>query len=662
MYKITKALTPEHGSSNNMFFNPNTILGKYVKIDTLDKVFYFVPRYDDCVPDGYVMVNSKQRIIMKKTDGDLVRIEFIDKVFNAAEKIFIDIVRSEQDVVDCVNLEKIIRHYLAEQPFTSGQDLSSEINKSLVTYRFSKLTKNGNDIETGILSGTTELIFVSSNKKIRLINIENQTLFKKNLNLQGLGIGGLGREFNTIMRRAFASRIIPSDMRKSMGIKNIKGMILYGPPGCGKTLLARKIGEMLDCVEPKIVKGPELFDKFVGGSEENVRKLFEPALNDKSGKLHVIICDEFDALCKHRGTSTGGTGVNDNVVNQLLTMIDGPKEIDNVLLICLTNRFDLIDDAMLRPGRLELHIEIKLPTEEGRLEILSIHTNTMKQNNHLSSDVDLKKIANITRNYTGAELEGLIKCASQSALFRLLDISDGNVKTSDEKPIVSMSDLMFAYSEISPLFGKISDEIEKILSTPFILWSDELIEFENKIKNTFDSLKLGNMSSILLTGDTYIGKTKFVAHVACSTGIQCVRIITPEHLLKVHDKCSYINKIFNQCIKAESSILIIDGFERLIGWSSVGLRYDNTIVQTIMVLLRSIIETSTKILVLCTGNNKIIMKDLDIFDLFDEHFDYPDMINLRQMEKYFPSYPSLHLTVDGENVKISNVFKTIKHT
>jgi vesicle-fusing ATPase len=124
------------------------------------------------------------------------------------------------------------------------------------------------------------------------------------------------------------------------GIKHVKGMLLYGPPGTGKTLIARQIAKVLDCNEPKIVNGPEIFDKYVGGSEKKIRELFEPAEKDMKtlgddSKLHIIILDGVDSL-------------------------------NNILVIGMTNRKDMIDEAMLRPGRLEIHREIGLPDEFGR--------------------------------------------------------------------------------------------------------------------------------------------------------------------------------------------------------------------------------------------------------------------------------------------------------
>lgn len=236
-----------------------------------------------------------------------------------------------------------------------------------------------------------------------------------------MGIGGLDAEFGMLFRRAFASRLFPSSVIQQLGIKHVKGLLLFGPPGTGKTLIARQIGKLLKGKEPKVVNGPEILNKFVGESEGNIRKLFAEAERDEKEKkdkspLHIIIFDEIDAICKQRGTMTGSIGVHDTIVNQLLAQIDGVNALNNILVIGMTNRKDMIDAALLRPGRLEVHIEIGLPDTHGRQQILSIHTKNMKEHKKLDDDVDIAKLAEATKNFSGAELEGLVKAASSFAV------------------------------------------------------------------------------------------------------------------------------------------------------------------------------------------------------------------------------------------------------
>merc|ERR1712012_690770 len=195
-----------------------------------------------------------------------------------------------------------------------------------------------------------------------------------------------------------------------------------------------------------------ILDKYVGESEANIRRLFEEAeeeekrLGPNSG-LHIIIFDEIDAICKARGSSGGeSSGVNDTVVNQLLSKIDGVDQLNNILVIGMTNRRDVMDDALLRPGRLEVQIEIGLPKEGGRVQILNIHTRKMKANGKLNSDVDLAELAKLTKNFSGAEIEGLVRAAQSCALNRLVKASSKVEIDPDaaEKLMVSRSDFMHA--------------------------------------------------------------------------------------------------------------------------------------------------------------------------------------------------------------------------
>lgn len=222
-----------------------------------------------------------------------------------------------------------------------------------------------------------------------------KNIFRPDFTIQDMGIGGLDDELFNIFRRTFASRRYSAETIRRFGIKHVKGILLYGPPGTGKTLIARQLSKALNVKDLKIVNGPEIFSKFVGESEENIRKLFaearadEQKLGDKS-PLHIIVFDEIDAICKQRGMGNGvGAQVTDQVVNQLLTNIDGVEALNNILVIGMTNRKDLLDEAVLRPGRFEVHIEVHLPNAEGRQQILNIHTKNLRENKLLHPDCHL---------------------------------------------------------------------------------------------------------------------------------------------------------------------------------------------------------------------------------------------------------------------------------
>ena len=174
--------------------------------------------------------------------------------------------------------------------------------------------------------------------------------------------------------------------------------------------------------------------------------------------------------------------MHDSIVNQLLSKIDGVEALNNVLIIGMTNRKDLIDPALLRPGRLEVHVEIGLPSHEGRVQILSIHTNTMRSNGYLADDVDLNALAELTKNFTGAELEGLVKSASSFALEREVDINNlTKVSIDPEKMRVTWQDFQRALQEVQPAFGLEKDELS-------IRFRNGIIEYSEEFKKLYAEL------------------------------------------------------------------------------------------------------------------------------------------------------------------------------
>merc|ERR1719354_1408 len=171
-----------------------------------------------------------------------------------------------------------------------------------------------------------------------------------------------------------------------------------------------------------------------------------------------------DAICKTRGTARDSTGVSDSVVNQLLSKIDGVDSLNNILLIGMTNRKDMIDDALLRPGRLELHVEIGLPDKKGRTQILNIHTKNMKEAKRISLEAiaGLDMVADKTKNFSGAEIEGLIKAATSYALTRCVDVKDLSKPPDEQNLILKLDDLERALGDVEPKFGAKSNDLKAL--------------------------------------------------------------------------------------------------------------------------------------------------------------------------------------------------------
>ncbi len=224
-------------------------------------------------------------------------------------------------------------------------------------------------------------------------------------------IGGL-EEIKMRLREMVELPIKNPEKFEKLGITPPKGVLLYGPPGCGKTLLARAVATESEANFISI-KGPEVFSKWVGESEKAIREVFRKA---RLASPSIVFLDEVDAIAPRRGMSMADSGVTERVVSQLLTEMDGLTPIERIVIIGATNRPELLDPAIMRPGRFEVVLYVPPPDEASRLQILRIHTRRMPL-----EGVSLEEIAKRTEGYSGADLEALCREAGLNALRRDAD-------------------------------------------------------------------------------------------------------------------------------------------------------------------------------------------------------------------------------------------------
>lgn len=535
--------------------------------------------------------------------GEEFKRVFADQVLSVDQILAFDFDGGKYDIV----VESVERPAVASAESSSSQQRGQV--KSMVQLNFVKRKDS-----------KTPLLFTVGPAS----NATNTNLFRGNFDFETVGIGGLGKEFEQIFRRAFASRIFPG-LIKEIGMNHVRGILLFGPPGCGKTLIARQIGKILNAKEPKIVNGPEILDKFVGGSEEKIRALFEDADRDQkelgdASMLHVIIFDEMDAIMRTRGTTGDSTGVQDSIVNQLLSKIDGVDSLNNVLIIGMTNRKDMIDEAILRPGRLELHVEIGLPDEAGRLQIIKIHTEKMRLNNRISPEAveKLPELAELTKNFTGAEIEGLVRNASSFAFARNINMND--LKSADSSKIrVEWPDFVQAAAEIVPAFGN-KDQTE--LTT---LFRNGLQSYGDAFDSIWSTLlKLVNQSrisaktplmTILLEGPTGSGKTAIAAKLACESDFPLIRMLSADSMIGYSEgrKCGEIQRAFLDAYKSELSIIFIDDIERILEYTPSGPRFSNIVLQTLIVYLKKVPpHPERRLMIVATTAIANLLEDLQL--------------------------------------------------
>ncbi|GFP78610.1 vesicle-fusing ATPase [Phtheirospermum japonicum] len=563
---------------------------------------------------------------------------------------------AKDEQVDAVLLSQQIRKRFMDQVMTTGQRVTFEYHGNGFIFTVNQASVEGQEkssgVDRGMISSDTYIIYEAPNSSgIKIVNqreAASSNIFRhKEFNLQSFGIGGLSEEFADIFRRAFASRVFPPHVTSKLGIKHVKGMLLYGPPGTGKTLMARQIGKMLNGKEPKIVNGPEVLSKFVGETEKNVRDLFADAENDQRTKgdqseLHIIIFDEIDAICKSRGSTRDGTGVHDSIVNQLLTKIDGVESLNNVLLIGMTNRKDLLDEALLRPGRLEVQVEISLPDENGRLQILQIHTNKMKESSFLAPDINLEELAARTKNYSGAELEGVVKSAVSYALNRQLSMDDLSKPVDEENIKVTMDDFLNALHEVIPAFGASTDDLERCRLNGIMECGDRHDHIYRRAMLLAEQVKISKGSPLvtcLLEGPSGSGKTAMAATIGIDSDFPYVKIISAETMIGLSEptKCAQIVKVFEDAYRSPLSIIVLDDIERLLEYVAIGPRFSNLISQTLLVLLKRLPPKGKKVLVIGTTSEVDFLDSVGIRDAFSVTYHVPTL-KTEDAKKLLPTF------------------------
>lgn len=699
--KAAKCLSEDYALQNLVTVNAEDfpsggLIYLNVKNSTGDS-FYFSARADDKTKPGTIGFSGPQRTYAKLVPGDQVAVnnaKFDVADYLGAVEVKLDFFKKKQsgkDRYDTTELSKFVHSHFGRQVFTKGMEFVFDFDGPAGKVRFKAsvsamagLDKSGMAGEdgppkrVGVVTEQTKITFTIAEGSMVTLAGKNvkgggqqKSLFDAGWKFEDMGIGGLGAQFQEMFRRAFISRIFPTEVVEKLGIQHTKGIMLYGPPGTGKTLMARQIGKMLNGQEPKVVNGPEVMSKYVGESEENVRKLFEDAEKEQmergeNSRLHIIIFDEIDAICKERGSTSGGTGVADSVVNQLLSKIDGVEALNNVLLIGMTNRLDMIDEALLRPGRFELKLQIGLPDEEGRQEIFKIHTKKLKDNNYLHSNVQLDTLAANAKNFSGAEIAGLIRAAVSHATSRCMNTD--NPTEADMAKIealkVEMGDFMQAFNEVKPAFGADQEEFEMFGAESIIEWDiniDIILQTSNLLVQQAAQSERSPLVSMLLSGPPSTGKTALAAKIAQDSEFPFIKLISPERLvgLTVSHKISRMKKVFEDAYKSTRSVVVIDDIERLIEFVEIGMRFSNDLLQALLVLIKKKPPPGHHMLVVATTSSYEVLRKMGLVQEFTkvQHVNYVEnatqlMTILNKLEGLKPEVTAeIEKSLSGTKVK-----------
>ena len=384
-------------------------------------------------------------------------------------------------------------------------------------------------------------------------------------------IGGLKPQLQRI-REMIELPLRYPEVFERLGIDAPKGVLLHGPPGCGKTLIARTIAHETEA-NFFSVSGPEVIHKFYGESEAHLRKIFEEATQKSPS---IVFLDEIDAIAPRREQVVGD--VEKRVVAQLLALMDGLTKRKNVIVIAATNIPNILDPALRRPGRFDREIAIPIPAQNGRQEILQIHSRGMP----LSENIDLTHVAEITHGFVGADLEALCREAAMICLRRIMpdiDFALSNIPYEQlAKLEVRMDDFLEALKDIEP-----SAIREVFVEVPNVRWEDvggleavkkrmvEAVEWPLRYGHLFEQAGIKPIKGLLLSGLPGCGKTLLAKAVASESNVNFISVKGPALLSKyVGESERGVREVFRKARQAAPCIVFFDEIDSLVPVRSGG--------------------------------------------------------------------------------------------
>ena len=515
--------------------------------------------------------------------------------------------------VEAVNAEQIV--------LSPTEKIAAEGLQEYMIYNYlNHVFTTGDSVSLNTQMGGRVQFVVTSTKPSKPVLVTENTVFKLGAMTKAVDssvpritydeLGGLKNEVQKIREMVELPMRHP-ELFDKIGVEAPKGVLLYGPPGTGKTLLAKAVAGETNAHFISL-SGPEIMGKHYGESEERIREIFTQA---EENAPSIIFIDEIDSIAPKRDEVSGE--LEKRIVSQLLTLMDGMKSRGKVVVIAATNRPDSIDPALRRPGRFDREIEIGIPDDEGRFDILSIHTRGMP----IDEKVDLKQISKTTHGFVGADLEVLAKEAAMKSLRRILpEIDYDEEKISSEileKIKITSDDFRDALKEVSP-----SALREVQVQIPNVSWNDvggldalkeelkEAVEWPIKYKDAYDYVDVESPKGILLHGPPGTGKTLIAKALAKMTESNFISIKGPELLSKwVGESEKGVREIFRKARQAAPCIIFLDEVDALVprrGSGSSDSHVTENVVSQILTEIDGLEELNNVLIIGATNRLDIV--------------------------------------------------------
>jgi len=636
-------LTTTQIYANKVYVNDSLLIDKkepeYLLITRGTKTVVSIVEHLESLAPGEIGLNGLQRlyfnnvkkVIAKKwtptIDNVCANLEIEVRLYNSGR------VSDPVDVLKTAFLDALMNY--KNHVFAINQEFAFPLANDSKAYiaRIKNFAPRG---QFGLFVDNTTIAVTTSDPLIRTMSDDAEAEAIPYFDFKELGIGGLDGQLDEMYRRVIRPRLLNQAYLRLWGVTPVKGMLFYGPPGTGKTLIAKKIGKVLGVDEKniQIVNGPDILDRYVGESERRIRELFAKAESDPlrfgdRPPLHLIIFDEIDAIGASRGSNPSPASVS--VLTMLLTKMDGLTSSNNVLVVAMTNREKDLDRALLRPGRFEVMLEISLPDKEGRKQIFKIHTAMIARNNKLDPDVNIDILAERTKNFTGAEIAGVVRCAV-SYVFERVATAAASSETDEKKATppttLQQSDFLRAIAEAKPMFAITKD---KRFDTDVKI--DEWKEFTTfnehlqKGITTFIASEKHHLLSICIHNVPGCGKSTIALKLIRDNlpHFANIQIIEPKDFIKFdeHQRVNTLVEKFNDAYKCPQALIILEDLEQLLEYTSVGSRFSNKVYQCLKTLINTP-PPKTKLLIIATTSNYRMLRDIeDLLPIFTHNYQIP---------------------------------------